>query len=72
MGLHKEQVNATRTVQQVKATLRELEQVRTRVLDDEVNQFDKQVRDTKVKAVCALQSFLRIRHAGDPQIEIDG
>ncbi|KAK7097691.1 syntaxin-17-like [Littorina saxatilis] len=71
VGLHKEQVNATRTVQQVKATLRELEQVRTRVLDDEVNQFDKQVRDTKVKAVCALQSFLRIRHAGDPQIEID-
>ncbi|KAK7507288.1 hypothetical protein BaRGS_00001223 [Batillaria attramentaria] len=63
VGLHKEQVNSSRTVQQVKANLRELERARSRVYDDEVDQFDIQVQEVKVKAVAAVESFLRISHA---------
>ncbi|KAK7097690.1 syntaxin-17-like [Littorina saxatilis] len=71
VGLHKEQVNASRTVQQVKATLRELERARSQVFDDEVDQFDRQVQDAKVKAVAAVESFLRISQADQLQPEVN-
>ena len=62
-GLHKEQINASRTVQQVKATLRELERTRSQVYEEELAQFDEQVQEVKLKAVEAVENFLRITHA---------
>ncbi|XP_076459316.1 syntaxin-17-like [Babylonia areolata] len=62
-GLHKEQINASRTVQQVKATLRDLERTRAQVYDEELDQFDEQVQDIKLKAVAAVESFLRVSQA---------
>lgn len=62
LGLHKEQVNASRTVQQVKANLRQLERVRSQVYDEEVDHFDQQVQDLKVKAIEAVEGFLQISH----------
>ena len=59
-GLHKEQVNASRTVQQIKATLRELERTRAQVFVEELDVFDEQMQEPKVKAVRAVESFMRI------------
>ena len=70
-GLHKEQVNASRTVQQVKATLRELERTRSQVFDEEVDQFDEQMQEAKVKAVAAVESFMRISQADQLQLEMN-
>lgn len=71
VGLHKEQVNASRTVQQVKANLRELERTRSQVKDEDVDQFDTQVQEVKVKAIAAVESFLRISQA-DQLVPSDG
>ena len=70
-GLHKEQVNASRTVQQVKATLRELERTRAQVFDEELDLFDEQMQEPKVKAVAAVESFMRISQVDQLQPDIN-
>ncbi|KAL8601524.1 hypothetical protein ACOMHN_000466 [Nucella lapillus] len=62
-GLHKEQINASRTVQQVKATLRDLERTRAQVYEEELDQFDEQVQEVKLKALAATENFLCISQA---------
>lgn len=59
VGLHKEQVNASRTVQQVQANLRELERARAQVYDDDIGQFDSQVQEVRIKSVAAVENFLK-------------
>ncbi|RUS82111.1 hypothetical protein EGW08_010123, partial [Elysia chlorotica] len=56
-GLHKEQVNASRTVQQIKANIREVERARTQVVDRDLGLFDSKVHDVKMKAISAVDEF---------------
>lgn len=74
VGLHKEQVNASRTVQQVQANLRELERARAQVYDDDIGQFDSQVQEVRIKSVAAVENFLKKSQVKDltpdlPQVE---
>ena len=70
MGLHQEQINASRTVQQVKATLAELERTRSQVFDNEVQQFDRLVQEVKVQAVMAVEMYLNA-DPPDAQLQTD-
>ena len=57
-GLTREQINASRTVQQVKANIRQLEQTRTCVCDDDLAQFDASLADIQKQTVAAVVDFL--------------
>ncbi|KAK3083493.1 hypothetical protein FSP39_024121 [Pinctada imbricata] len=57
-GLHKENINATRTVQQIKANIKEIENTRKRIVDEDVEEFDKKTSGMKYDAVLAIQEFL--------------
>ncbi|XP_076439634.1 syntaxin-17-like [Babylonia areolata] len=56
--LHREQVNAMGTVQQVKATLQELQRVRAQVVDNQVNDLHALLQEFREQVVSALGSFL--------------
>ena len=66
-GLHKEQVNASRTVQQVKATLRELERTRQQVVDEDVEKFDRSLEEIKNQTVMAVKMFVQISQVDEFQ-----
>ncbi|GFS04330.1 syntaxin-17-like [Elysia marginata] len=57
-GLHKEQVNASRTVQQINANIREVERTRTQVVDKDLALFDSRVQGVKTKAVVSMEQFM--------------
>ncbi|CAG5118763.1 unnamed protein product [Candidula unifasciata] len=57
-GLHKEQVNATRTIQQIKANIREIEKARNQVKNEDLPEFDAKVQEVKSKAVFAMEEFM--------------
>ncbi|BFZ15611.1 hypothetical protein BsWGS_18650 [Bradybaena similaris] len=57
-GLHKEQVNATRTIQQIKANIREIEKARNQVKNEDLPEFDVKVQLVKSKAVYAMEEFM--------------
>ncbi|GFN99790.1 syntaxin-17-like [Plakobranchus ocellatus] len=57
-GLHREQVNASRTIQQINANIREIERARTQVIDKDLSLFDSRVQDVKVKALSAMDEFM--------------
>ncbi|XP_013387978.1 syntaxin-17 [Lingula anatina] len=59
-NLNKEQINATRTIQQLKANIRELEKTRHQVEDDEVVQFNTKVTEIKEKALSQVKEFLEV------------
>ncbi|XP_076439624.1 syntaxin-17-like [Babylonia areolata] len=56
--LHREQVNAMGTVQQVKATLQELQRARAQVVDNQVNDLHALLQEFQEQFVSALGSFL--------------
>ncbi|XP_067120250.1 syntaxin-17 [Centruroides vittatus] len=58
--VHSEQVNASRTVQQLKSDIYELETVRQQVKSEELAEFDKRVENSRTKALEAIDSFIEI------------
>ena len=63
-GLNKEQINASRTIQQIKANIREIEKARKQTLDDDLCSFDDKVEDMKQRALAAVQEFIQ----QDPEV----
>ncbi|KAI0212937.1 Syntaxin-17 [Lamellibrachia satsuma] len=57
-GLTREQTNASRTVQQVKANIKQLEQTRACVCDDDLPRFDASLADIQKQTIVAVVEFL--------------
>ncbi|XP_021367179.1 syntaxin-17-like isoform X1 [Mizuhopecten yessoensis] len=57
-NLDREQVNASRTVQQIMANIREMEKMREQVKDDEVEAFDGKTSEMRQTAIGAIMEFL--------------
>ncbi|XP_046377157.1 syntaxin-17-like isoform X2 [Haliotis rufescens] len=57
-GLNKEQINASRTIQQIKANIREIEKARGQILEEDLPTFDKKVESMKEKAVESIEAFV--------------
>ncbi|ESP01758.1 hypothetical protein LOTGIDRAFT_225144, partial [Lottia gigantea] len=62
--LNKEQVNASRTVQQIKANVREIEKARGQIIEDDLHQFDLCIEEVKLKAIQAVKDFLVLSQGG--------
>ena len=56
-SLNAENINATRTVQQIKANLREIEKVRHQVCDEDLNTFDNKINDMREGAIQSVLDF---------------
>lgn len=59
-SLNGENINATRTVQQIKANLQEIEKVRHQVLEEDLNAFDNKINDMREKAIESVLEFTTI------------
>ena len=57
-SLHTEQINATRTIQQIKANIHEIEKSRFQVNDDDLEKFDNRVNDMKHGAIKSVNEFM--------------
>ncbi|GAB1610824.1 syntaxin-17-like isoform X1 [Argonauta hians] len=57
-SLNKEQVNAGRTVQQIKANIKELEKARSRIVEEDLTKFDAKLRHVKEKALTAITEYI--------------
>lgn len=57
-GLTREQINASRTVQQVKANIKQLEQTRACVCDADLPRFDASLADIQKQTILAVVEFL--------------
>ncbi|KAI8761481.1 syntaxin-17 [Biomphalaria glabrata] len=57
-NLHKEQVNASRTIQQIQANIKEIEKARKQVNDEELSEFDARVEGVKLKAIESMKEFM--------------
>ncbi|KAK3740170.1 hypothetical protein QZH41_014094, partial [Actinostola sp. cb2023] len=55
--LNAEQINAARTVQQLKVNIREMENIRRQVMPSEVSLFDDRVASIKDEALNGVRSF---------------
>uniref|UniRef100_A0AAY4DPZ1 t-SNARE coiled-coil homology domain-containing protein n=1 Tax=Denticeps clupeoides TaxID=299321 RepID=A0AAY4DPZ1_9TELE len=66
--LHQEHVNASRTVQQLRSNLREMEKLCGRVHDDDVEALQKLVQPIREQAVAATRDFLRLHAEAVGQI----
>ncbi|TSK20232.1 Syntaxin-17 [Bagarius yarrelli] len=58
--LHQEHINASRTVQQLRSNMREMDKLCQRVRSSEAPALDKLVRPIKDRASAATQEFLRL------------
>lgn len=58
-SLNKENINSSRTVQQLKSNIQQLEQIRQQVAEHEVAIFDAKVADIQRKAVASVEDFLQ-------------
>ncbi|XP_013780812.1 syntaxin-17-like [Limulus polyphemus] len=58
--VHIEQVNASRTVQQLKSDINELETLGQQVCIEDYAEFEKRVRDVREEAFTAVTSFIEI------------
>lgn len=58
--VHTEQINASRTVQQLKSDIYELETVRQQVKSEELPEFEKRVENSRTKALEAIDSFIEL------------
>lgn len=61
-NLHTEQINATRTIQQIKANIHEIEKSRLQVCSEDLEQFDKKINDMKFGAIKSVQEFVSLIH----------
>jgi len=67
--LNMEQINASRTVQQLKATIRELDKVKDQLVETDVNAFKKRIEPTRNEALEAIQEFSRLYDVISRQVQ---
>ncbi|XP_069769675.1 syntaxin-17 isoform X5 [Narcine bancroftii] len=58
--LHQEHINASRTVQQLRANMREMETICLRVTDEDSQALEKIINPVKEQAAVALEKFLKL------------
>ncbi|XP_027868117.1 syntaxin-17 [Xiphophorus couchianus] len=63
--LHQEQINASRTVQQLRANMREMEQLCSRVRSEDAEALEELVKPVRDRASAAAQDFLLL-HSNPP------
>ena len=56
-------------LQQLKATIRDLDNIRHQIQDEDVEEFDKQIAPTKVEVKNAIEEFCSIDAQYSPQID---
>uniref|UniRef100_K1QLT0 Syntaxin-17 n=1 Tax=Magallana gigas TaxID=29159 RepID=K1QLT0_MAGGI len=56
-ALHRENINATRTVQQIKANIKEIKKLRNQVLEEDIEKFDDRTEPMVQQAIQTLQDF---------------
>ncbi|XP_022320327.2 syntaxin-17-like isoform X1 [Crassostrea virginica] len=59
-ALHRENVNATRTVQQIKANIKEIKRLRSQVVEEDVEEFDNKTDPMVQQALQTLQDFVHL------------
>ncbi|XP_050418691.1 syntaxin-17-like [Patella vulgata] len=62
--LNKEQINSSRTVQQIKANIREIEKARAQIVDEDLHKFDDWIEEVKLKAIKAVEEFILLSQSG--------
>lgn len=62
--LNVEEINASRTVQQLKATIRELDNIRHQLQEEDVDDFDKQIAAIKAEVQHAIEEFCSLDATG--------
>lgn len=67
--LNMEQINASRTVQQLKATIRELDKLKEQLIESDVGAFQRRIEPTKVEASNAIQEFSKLHNIITKQIQ---
>ncbi|XP_027031711.1 syntaxin-17 isoform X3 [Tachysurus fulvidraco] len=75
--LHQEHINASRTVQQLRSNLHEMEKLCHRVRSSEASSLEKLVQPIRERALVAAQDFLRlhsdsVNHPGTRPHQADG
>ncbi|XP_060604741.1 syntaxin-17-like [Ruditapes philippinarum] len=58
--LHTEQINATRTIQQIKANIHEIEKSRLQVNEEDLEKFDNRINDMKHGAIKSVDEFVSL------------
>ena len=56
--MNKEQINATRTVQQLKANIKELEKTRNQIKEEDLSKFDSKTEEIKQASISGVVEFL--------------
>lgn len=59
-ALHRENINATRTVQQIKANIKEIKKLRNQVLEEDIDKFDDRTEPMVQQAIQTLQDFVNL------------
>ncbi|XP_052235108.1 syntaxin-17-like [Dreissena polymorpha] len=59
-SLNNEQINASRTIQQIKANVQEIEKCRLQVKDEDLEAFDERILPMKKSALGSVQDFFSI------------
>ncbi|XP_063417228.1 syntaxin-17-like [Mytilus trossulus] len=59
-NLNKEQINTTRTVQQIVSNIKEIEKTRRQVQDSDLHKFDEKIKDMKNTAIRSIKEFAEI------------
>lgn len=59
-ALHRENINATRTVQQIKANIKEIKKLRNQVLEEDIEKFDDRTEPMVQQATQTLQDFVNL------------
>ncbi|XP_013860203.1 syntaxin-17 [Austrofundulus limnaeus] len=65
--LHQEHINASRTVQQLRANIREMEKLCSRVRPEDAEALDALVEPVRTRASAAAQDFLRLHSSPAPR-----
>jgi len=63
----REEINATRTVQQLKATLRDIDNIKDQIRDEDLEKYQKMVLPTKEQVLTGIQDYMSLNekiHSG--------
>ncbi|NWR71594.1 STX17 protein, partial [Centropus unirufus] len=67
--LHEEHINAGRTVQQLRANMREMEKLCLRVRQEDIPVLERMINPIKEEASCAVKDFLQLHSASAEELK---
>lgn len=67
-SLNKEQINTTRTVQQIVTNIKEMEKTRRQTQDSDLQKFDERIKDMKSAAYTAIKEFVEVQKKDDDNV----